>query len=356
MALILIEEYRRYAAVADVGTDNDDLTTQWSVDGSVALSASGGRFGEQALQVQATARQELIRLGSGVVSGSTLIVGFALKWEGSQSGNVLSRTNLLICRTSAASNHWTIQIGQGGTIYILNAADTVVGVYPMAIQAGCWHYLEAKVSMLDSGTFNLKVDGELVVSGLSGDFRSGTGNTSTIEQLSFRGNENNTYLSDIIVMDGSGATFNDYKGDMRYECSVPDADGGTIQWTPSASTNVSCIDDALGAYNDDTDYISESTTDEDNLASHGTISGTNASSVYFAAVFALARSDGAGDKLALLAKSGATTSASPDLALIGTTSTAYRWRKGYFETDPNTAGAWSIANINSAEFGVRKRV
>lgn len=356
MALILIEEYRRYAAVADVGTDNDDLTTQWSVDGSIALSASGGRFGEQALQVQATARQELIRLGSGVVSGSTLIVGFAMKWEGSQSGNVVSRTNLLICRTSAAANHWTIQIGQGGTVYILNAADTILQAYPMAIQSGCWHYLEVKVSMLDSGTFNLKVDGELVVNGLSGDFRSGTGNTSTIEQLSFRGNEGDTYLSDIIVMDGSGSTFNDYKGDMRFEAAVPDADGGTTQWTPSASTNVSCIDDALGAYNDDTDYISEGTTDDINLASHGTISASNATSVFFAAVFALSRSDGAGDKIALVAESNAVVSAGADLALIGTTATAYRWRKGYFEQDPNTAAAWTIANINSAFFGVKKRV
>ena len=356
MALILIEEFRRYAAVADVGTDNDDLTTQWSIDGGIALSASGGRFGEQALQVQATGRQELIRLGSGAVSGSTLIVGFALKWSGSQSGNVVSRTNLLICRTSAASNHWTVQIGNGGTIYILNSSDTIVQAYPMAIQSDCWHYIEIKVSMLDSGSFNLKVDGELVVNALSGDFRSGTGNTSNIEQLSFRGNEDNTYISDIIVMDGSGATFNDYKGDMRYECAVPDADGGTLQWTASAGSNFQCIDDALGAYNDDTDYISEATTDDINLASHGTISATNATTIHFAALFALARSDTTGDKIALVAKSGAATGTGPDIALAGTTSTAYRWKKGYFETDPNTSSAWTVANINAAEWGCKKRV
>lgn len=356
MALILIEEYRRYAAVADVGTDNDDLTTQWSIDGGIALLSTGGRFSEQALQIQTTGRQELIRLGSGVVSGSTLIVGFAMKWSASQSGNVVSRNNLLICRTSAAVDHWSIQLGQGGTLYILNSAGTILGAYPLAIQPYCWHYIEVKVSMLDSGSFNLKVDGETVVSALSGDFRAGTGNTSNIEQLSFRGNEDATVLSDIIIMDGSGSTFNDFMGDMRYEATVPDADGSTTQWTASAGSNYQCIDDALGAYNDDTDYISEGTTDDINMASHATISATNSTTIHFAALFALARSDGAGDKIALVVDSGGTVDTGADLALIGTTSTAYRWRKKIWEQDPNTTAAWTVTNINNATFGVKKRV
>lgn len=356
MALILVEPTNHYAAIADVASDNDDLTTQWSIDGAIALSATGGRFGAQAVEIKTTARQILMRLGSGVVSGSTLIVGGAVKFALSQSGNVITRQNILICRTSAASDHWSVQIGNGGTLYILNAAGTIVGTVVNAIQPEIWHYIEFKVSMLDSGSFTIYVDGVMVLNALSGDFRSGTGNTSNIEQLSFRGNENNTYWEDIIVMDGSGATFNDVKGDMRYECVVPDADGSTVNWTPSAGSNYQCIDDALKSYNDDTDYISEGTTNDDNLASHNTVSATNASVIHFAALFALARSDTTGDKLALIVKSGGTTDVGADLALIGTTSTAYRWRKKIWTVDPNTSSAWSVANINSAEWGVRKRV
>lgn len=356
MAMILIEPTAHYAAVADIGTDNDDLTTQWSIDGAIALSASAGRFGAQAVEIQTSARQILVRLGAGVVSGSTLIVGGAVKFALSQSGNAITRQNILICRTAAASDHWSVQIGNGGTLYILNSAGTIVTTVTNAIQPEMWHYIEFKVSMLDSGSFSIRVDGVEVLSAFSGDFRSGTGNTSTIEQLSFRGNENNTYWEDIIIMDGSGSTFNDYMGDMRYELAVPDADGSTTQWTPSASTNVSCIDDAIRAYNDDTDYISEATTDEINLASHATISATNASVIHFAALFALARSDGAGDKIALVVKSGATTDAGADLALIGTTSTAYRFRKKIWTVDPDTTAAWTVANLNSAEWGVKKRV
>lgn len=356
MALILVEPFQRYAAVADIATDNDDLTTQWSMDSGIVLSASGGRFSGQAVQMQTSGRQILVRLGSGVVSGSTLIVGGAFKFGASQSGNVVSRQDILICRTSAASNHWSVQVGNGGTLYIRNSSDTIVTTVTGYINPETWHYIEMKVSMLDSGSFSMRIDGVDVLSSFSGDFRSGTGNTSNIEQLSFRGNEDNTYWEDIIIMDGSGATFNDYKGDMRYECSVPDADGSTINWTASAGSRYQCIDDALAAYNDDTDYISSSVTDDINLSSHANISATNATTIFFAALFALARSDTTGDKIALVVKSGATTDTGADLALAGTTSTAYRWRKKIWEKDPNTAAAWTVSNINAAEYGVKKRV
>lgn len=354
MALLIIEPYARYSAVADVGTDNDDLTTQWAIDGGINLNTTAGRFSGRVLEVGQTAREQRIRLGGVGLSGTTLIVQGAIKWD--SSGSTLPAINSIMrCTTSSsATTHWQISIGIGGTLYIFSAGgSTLVGTVMNAIQHDVWHYIEVKVSQTDTGSMTIKIDGVQVFTISSTDFQNGS---ATFESLWLGGNHDNFYWEDVVIMDGSGSTFNDFMGDMRFECTVPDADGATLQWTASAGTRVSCIDDALAGYNDDTDYISSSVTDDVNLASHGSISATNASTIHFAALFALARSDTTGDKIALVVKSGTTTDVGADLALSGTTSSAYRWRKKIWELDPNTAAAWTVSNINAAEFGVKKRV
>lgn len=352
MALVLIEPYSRYAAVADVGTDNDDLTTQWAVDGSISLNTTAGRYGGRVLEVNQPAREHRIRLGT--ISGTTLIVQAAIKFDASGSTTPTAASILRATTSSTATTHWQISVGMGGTLYIFSAGgSTLVGTVFNAIQYDVWHYLEVKCVGDNSGSMTIKIDGVQVFTISTTDFQNGS---TTFESIWLGGNHDNFYWEDVIVMDGSGGTFNDFMGDMRFEAAIPDADGATTQWTPSASTNISNIDDALAAYDDDTTYISEATTDDINLASHATISATNASTIHFSALFALARSDTTGDKIALVVKSGATTDAGADLALIGTTSAAYRWRKKIWETDPNTAAAWTVANINAAEFGVKKRV
>lgn len=349
MALLIIEPYARYAAVADVGTDNDDLTTAWSVDGGISLNTTAGRFSGRVLEVNQSAREQRIRLGT--VSGTTLIVGAAIRWDSSGSTSPAASSILRCTTSSSATIHWQISIGMGGNLYIFSAGgSTLVGTVQGAIQHDAWHYLEVKVAQDNSGSMTIKIDGVQVFTISATDFQNAS---ATFESVWFGGNHDNFYWEDVIIMDGSGSTFNDFMGDMRFECAVPDADGSVLNWTASAGTRVSCIDDALAAYNDDTDYISSNVTDDVNLASHGTISATNQTAVHFAALFALARADAAGDKLALVVKSGATTDAGADLALVNGT---YRWRKKIWELDPNTAAAWTVANINSAEWGVKKRV
>lgn len=353
MAILVVEPYSRYSAIADLGTDNDNApvgTTAWAIDtGGSTLDATGGRFGAKTLSFTRQSDTQSIRLPT--VSGSTIIVAGAVKFDPAGSTVPSASTILRVTASTLSSGiHAQISVGVGGTLYIFrNGGTTLVGTVHNALLHDVWHYLEVKVDCSNSGSLTIKVDGVQVFTISSTDFLH---TTTDISGVMLAGNHDNFWWEDVIIMDGSGGSFNDFMGDMRFECSVPDADGSTTNWTASSGTRVSCIDDALGSYNDDTDYISSSTTDQDNYASHGTITASGATTVHFASLFALARADAAGDKIALLVNSG-TVGASSDISLVNGT---YRWRKNTWTTDPNTSLAWTIANINAAEWGVRKRV
>lgn len=351
MALLVIEPYHRYAAIADLGTDNDNVSAAWVIDtGGSALDATGGRFSAKTLEFTRQGDAQTIRLPT--VTGSTIIVAGAVKFDPSGSTAASVSTILRVTASTGATGiHAGISVTAGGNLYIFrNGGSVLVGSVQAALQHDTWHYLEVKVDCSNSGSLTIKVDGVQVFTVSATDFLH---STTDISAVMLSGNHDNFWWEDVVIMDGSGSTFNDFMGDMRFESTVPDADGATVDWTPSAGSNFQCIDDTLGAYNDDTDYISSSTTDQDNYASHSAISASGASTIHFAGLFALARADAAGDKLALHVDSGGTINRGADQALINGT---YRWRKQVWETDPNTSSAWTVSNINAATFGVRKRV
>jgi hypothetical protein len=355
MALVLVESYERYAAAADIGTDNDDLTTQWTRDTNFDLNASGGRFGEQCADSTANGADHIMRFPNTRSGSNTFIAQFAFKPLHGGLGTIGGQ---MVCGmfNSSGLAHWRLFVMPTGAFYIANAANAEGNfAAPGHLRMNAWNYIQIKVVMTDTGSFTMKVNGATVYNAVSGDFSQSSGNTSNIQQFWFSGSAGNHLFNHVLLMDGSGATFNDFKSDMRYEHRVVDADGSVVDWTASAGSDFQCVDEALAAYNDDTDYISSGTTDQDSLFTHENIAAASGT-IHFVAQMALSRSDTAGDKITLVCKSGGTTSVGADLALIGTTVTAYRWRKRFYETDPNTAAAWSVANIDAAEFGVRKRV
>jgi len=65
------------------------------------------------------------------------------------------------------------------------------------------------------------------------------------------------------------------------------------------------------------------------------------------------KTDGSARSIRADCKSGATTAASAaDLAL----STNYFCYQGFFEVDPNTSAAWTVANWNAAKKGIKVTV
>ena len=366
MALVLAETFHKYvvaAAATDMAAANDDLASNaWSVS-NWGISANG-RFASSRVGIaDSGTRTNRIRLGGFGISGTTLIVECSVRWDQVDAEAATNNAAPLIVITNTTATQFHACVGIVGGILTLhrqisftdardlNTSQIAVGNQRMS--SGVWHRVQFKVDLVNSGDATLKLDGVTIATASAQDFSHNT--SATIDGIVLYGNQDNTYFEDLIVMDGSGAAFNDFKGDMRLELALPDANGATVQWTPTAGSNFQTIDDALplaaAAY--DTDYISEATTDEVNLSSHAAITASGATTIHFAQLEVLGRADAAGDEVGLRVVSGATTDTGADMPLINGT---YRWRRKHWTVDPNTSAAWTVANINAAEWGVIKRV
>lgn len=356
MALLLAEPFSHYLSGTntqepDAVNDNSPAgTTVWAADNGQTNNTQG-RFGAQVMSYNTGGRRLFMRPPA--APSTTVFMGAAIKLD-TNGGTYTSGEVFGVLNSALSGYHWHLQMAASGNLYVFAApsASVPIAVIPCPFSPNVWHWIEAK-SLIDNsaGTIEIRVDGVTVYSGTGLDTQ--TGGTTVIGAFGIGGVANNLYWEDFIAFDNTGATFNDWIGDLRYEIQIPDADGATANWTPSASTNVSCIDDPLGVHDSDTTYISSSTTDQDNYASHAAVSATGNLAILFVELMALARSDTTGDKIAMLVDSGGTVNAGVDQDLV---SGAYRWRKKFWETDPNTSSAWTVSNINAAEFGVRKRV
>lgn len=365
MSVLQAVDWRRYAVSADIEGFEDDATatsTKWSRSGSSTLSAGTGRFGQNSVVCQSGSAQLLkIMLPSGLFTGTTLIVSMDVKFE----SNATSAVNFgvpIFEVSGATGSHLKIYLDSGGTIQIMGAAGTFLGRAQHVFETGVWHTMEIKVNLADAGSLSMNLDGIAIFTSLSGDFKQDAG-ALTLLNVWLAGRQN-TYYGDMVIMDTAGTVNNDFLTDFRFELQIPDADGATLNWTASAGTRFQTIDDAIGFSSGasgagyDTDYISDNTLNDINMSSHGAVTASGYTAIQFTALVVVSRADTAGDKVAMLATSSASTTTGPDLGLkvSGAPIAAdYRWRRAYFDKDPNGSIAWTPTSINAAEFGVKKR-
>jgi hypothetical protein len=148
-------------------------------------------------------------------------------------------------------------------------------------------------------------------------------------------------------MDGSGSV--DYQGDIIILSGVPDADGSSSQWTRSGgSSDYENIDE--GDPNDDTDYLYTPDGEDTVLVSVESFSDEGRDIVAVQETLHIKKAaPGLAVTCAPVCKSGATTDIGTEFSPV----------LGYFpqieihEVDPNTSSAWTLSNLNAAEWGVK---
>lgn len=157
-------------------------------------------------------------------------------------------------------------------------------------------------------------------------------------------------VDDVIVWDNSGTTFNAPQlGVHRITTLTPNAAGDSSDFTPSASTNLSCIDDAI--FNDgDTTYNRADMTLLQDLFGYPsiplsplpvTIKGIITKTV--------ARLESGTGKLLAVVKKGSSELYSDTVDL----STSYALYSHGFAYDPDTGAYWQPSDINSIQCGYR---
>lgn len=207
------------------------------------------------------------------------------------------------------------------------------------IPGGAWNYLEVGAVIAASGSFTIKVNGEVIANVTGVDTRAG-GSLTTVDNVELYNNYTTTDYDDFYVTYGNELK---WLGDIRVDALALTANSTPQDWTPDTGNAWERL----------------------NNASAGTITGTTlnqesrfaladytpaTTAIHGMQVSAYGRKTDAGSRsMAIEVKSGSTVAVGPTIAL-GDTTTEYRQ---VWLTDPNTAAAWTDGGLDALELGVK---
>ncbi len=308
-----------------------------------------GRLHGSGLQCPNSSQVHLTKIFS---SQTTWIVGLAFKRE--NGGNTDGLIELLsgatadeiAVFTTAANNELMVAVGgPTGTTYV-----TSIG-----LQDDTWYFVEFKVTVnATTGSFELRVNGTTVLS-QTGINTSDTGANAAdrvrIYAANTGGTAGNATIDDCYILDGTGAAYNDFLGDGVAEGLLPTGAGNSSQWSKfpgSGEANWQNVDDASGPDNDSTYNHTASTGVKDTyvFADLGFITG-NVLGVQLNWNARIATS-GSRTLRPIVRHSGADYAGSNQ----NLTSTSYLQQHQVLGTNPGTGSAWTVSDINNAEFGL----
>ena len=283
-------------------------------------------------------------------SYSTVYIGFGLAITG---GLLPSSANKQVCQiyTGPGSQVCTIITDGSQRLAIQNAAGTTIATGTTNIALGSWYYIEIALTVGTSGT------AELHLNGLSSppEIPSTVGNFGTVGvgRIGFNrppNNQSDVNWDDLYVLDNTGpAPLNNFLGDVTVETLYPVGDGAHQAWTPSAAgSHYSLVNEHPP--DGDSSYVSDITPGDmdtytvNSLAAlTGTVYGV-ATNLYVRKDDATARTIAPVIRMAGVDYTGATT--------VGLT-TSYLYYRQLYSQAPSGA-AWTIANVNSSEYGIKE--
>jgi len=234
-------------------------------------------------------------------------------------------------------------------LYRGTASGTLLATSSGALSVGAWNFIEAKLTIADSGGyFEARVNGEVWVT-FTGDTKSSS-SIATANSIRLYGMPSaaTVYYDDLYVCDGTGSIQNDFLGDVRVDTIFPSGTGTSTQFTPTGSANNwENVDDA--SPDDDTTYNASDTTGNIDTFTFADLSITNAT-IMGLQTNVLARKDDAGTRLLrAVARVGSINYEGSDMTL----SDSYVGQRQLWAQNPATSANWTEAEINAAEFGYK---
>lgn len=340
MTILITESFDGVVSLDDLGYG------KWEINSGFLGATSSGRHGSageasivDGLLVQKTFTAD---------KHATMIVGGAYKRN-------LAHTKLMTFDGDGGTTaHITVMRLSTGAIEVRRglSGGTVLGTTDADVApAGSWAYIEVKVVLHDTaGSVVVYADGVNVLNLTGIDTRNG-GTDPTIDRIQIFGG----YWDDLVILNGAGSVNNDFIGDVTVESILPSGNGTTSNGVGSdgnSTDNYALVGEAGIST---TGYVDFATTgDKDTYAFANLTFGSPSKSVAAVAVYAFARKGDTGARsAATIARLGGTEVDGPDVAL-GNPDTPGAWVSGTYETKPG-GGAWTLADVDSAEFGFKAR-
>lgn len=234
-------------------------------------------------------------------------------------------------------------------LYRSSTSGTLLATSSGALTTGAWNFIEAKLTIADSGGyFEARVNGDVWAT-YTGDTKAST-SLATANSIRLYGMPSvaTVYYDDFYVCDGTGTIRNDFLGDVRVDTLFPSGSGNAAQFTPTGSANNwENVDDA--SPDDDTTYNASDTAGNVDTFTFADLSALNAY-VFGVQANVLARKDDAGTRLLrAVARVGTTDYEGANMTL----SDSYVDHRQIWAQNPATSANWTEAEINAAEFGYK---
>lgn len=322
-----------------------DINKKWTTSaGSAAIGAAAGRRSSGALVSAGTGN-----VTKSLAAGASFVMGCAVSVS-----SVSASARALFQLTDAATLQCDLRINTDLTLSVTrNGTALTNGTSVSALATGAFYYIEWKVTIADSigaSSCVVKVNGATWITVATGQDTKNTANASANAViLGPSSSVTGTWtIDDFYICDQSGsAPQNDFLGDCRIDTLLPNADGSNSAWTPSTgSSHYQLVDEATP---NTSDYVESNTVGQkdtwnfqDLAAVTGTIFGIQVNT-------AALKSDAGVRSIANTIKSGATNADGATVAL----STSQLYQSDIWYQDPATSAAWTEANINSLEAGVK---
>jgi len=334
MTLLFIDGFTHYT----------DIFDKWDFySGSPTFQSLGGRFFGDSLQFNSAEPIEKF-FGTGI---EEMVVGFAFKPVSSpSSSNVFMEfTNGDYPSTGHAALYFdsvnlNMDLYTGGSLRGSTSAWVL----------GEWRYVEIKIKVGDpTGTYEVKIDGVTELSDTNADvLASGGEDKISIVRFGVAGSIGTNELDDVYMLDTAGSVNNDFLGAVTVETLAPTADGNTTNFTRSSGVaNYEMVDDA--APDGDSTYNSSSTaTNKDTFTFEDltTVAGT----IHGVQTYINGRKQDAGlRELSDVIRHSAVDYDGSSTAL----NQGYYKHTDIHETNPGTATAWTVSDVNGAEFGYK---
>ncbi|MBG1252209.1 hypothetical protein [Burkholderia pseudomallei] len=271
--------------------------------------------------------------------------------------------------TDASSSYGNSGLGlpnsNGGSFSLVTAGVTVSGAVQLlklgsttTLATGTvnicdnnWHWVEIGVllSSTSSGWAKVYVDGVQQIN-YSGATMSGAYTLNGNITLSFLQNTNGSnqtwYYDDFIAWDNTGTSMNTFPlGPQRISTLVPNADGDTLQFTPStAGTHYTCVDGDYTA----TSYVSDGATGNTDLYKFPSLAYNPANiSAVVAQYWGQNPGTGSANLIAKLKTNGTLVSGNT----FGLSNGANHLYTNPFYTDASGA-AWTATSVNAMQVGL----
>lgn len=337
MALRWIDSFDNYSSAQAV--------RKYEVSDSPTITAAQGR--------RSTACFELTFLRSFTKildSQQTWVIGFAIKIA------TLPTSVWQMCQLiDSATLQVDLRIDTSGH-FVVTRNGTTLGTSTTAITAAAFHYVELKVKIDPTvGTYDVQLDGVNILTGTGANTRNSANSTADRVKIGVLTNVGvgTTYCDDLYICDGTGSVNKDFLGDCRVDVVAPSANGTNTGLTPSTGTNhAALVSDTTS--NDDTNYNSGATAA---LKDTYAMVGITHNPVSIFGVFTnmtVKKDDGGLRKIKDVVRSAGTDyDGSSEYVLAGS---SYQMFRQLHEVDPATSAAWTKANLNAAEFGMKVSV